>query len=91
MQYLLIDYFVKAEASYVEANVQVRRTLSGRKVPPIKEVFCSKPFLATMATHAGYNWGFYTLLTGTPLFLNNILHYSIADVSTCMKQNLLRH
>ena len=80
MQYLLIDYFVKAEASYVEANVQVRRTLSGRKVPPIKEVFCSKPFLATMATHAGYNWGFYTLLTGTPLFLNNILHYSIADV-----------
>ena len=65
----------------MEANVQVRRTLSGRKIPPIKEVFFSKPFLANMATHVGYNWGFYTLLTGTPLFLNNILHYSIADVS----------
>ena len=79
---------MKAEASYVEANVQVRRTLIGRKIPPIKEVVYSRPFLATMATHVGYNWGFYTLLTGTSLFLNNILHYSIADVSMNSKSLL---
>ena len=65
----------------MEANVRVKSTLSGRKIPPLKEVFVSPPFLALMATHIGYNWGIYVLLSGTPLFLNNIHHYSITSVS----------
>ena len=59
----------------------MRRTLNGRKIPPMKEVFSSLPFLALIATHTGFNWGFYVLITGTPLFLNNIHHYSITSVS----------
>ena len=78
---MFICQFVKAEASYIEANVKVKSTISGRKIPPIKEVFLSLPFLALMATHTGFNWGFYVLATGTPLFLNNIHHYSITRVS----------
>ena len=78
--HMVICQFVKAEASYIEANVRVRRTLSGRKIPPIKEVFLSPPFLALMATHTGFNWGCYVLLTGAPLFINNIHHYSITSV-----------
>lgn len=47
----------------------------------MKEVLQSKPFLALMATHVGHNWGLYALLSGTPLFLNNIHHFSLMSVS----------
>ena len=76
-----VSIFFKAESAYVKANTKVRKSISGRNFPPLKEVFLSTPFLALMVTHVGANWGLYTLLTGTPLFLNNIHHYSLMSVS----------
>ena len=72
---------LKAEAAYVKANTKARKSLDGRNIPPLKKVFFSTPFLALIATHVGANWGFAALITGTPLFLNNIHHYSLMSVS----------
>lgn len=42
---------------------------------PWKEIFTSKPVYAISASHFAENWGFYTMLTQLPTFLNgNSMH-----------------
>uniref|UniRef100_A0A6A7G258 Sialin n=1 Tax=Hirondellea gigas TaxID=1518452 RepID=A0A6A7G258_9CRUS len=44
---------------------------------PWRRVFTSPPFYAILVAHTAQNWGFYTLLTEMPSYLNNILHFDI--------------
>ena len=49
-------------------------------LPPYKKILTSIPILATIVTAQCQNYGFYTLLTMTPTYLNNIQHFSLESV-----------
>ena len=46
-----------------------------------KDIFLSIPILATIVTALCQGFGFYTLLSMTPTYLNNIQHFSLQSVS----------
>ncbi|XP_049817360.1 putative inorganic phosphate cotransporter isoform X2 [Aethina tumida] len=50
------------------------------KVPtPWKAVFTSLPVWAIVVVHCGQNWGFWTLLTETPSYMNQILKFNLKE------------
>ncbi|XP_013788638.2 putative inorganic phosphate cotransporter [Limulus polyphemus] len=61
------------ELSYIQEDQAEEKA---HKKPPIqwKVVLTSVPVWILIITHFGQNWGFYTLLTELPSYLNNILH-----------------
>ena len=44
---------------------------------PWKAMFTSKPVWAIIVAHFAENWGFYTLLTGMPTFMKDVLGYKL--------------
>lgn len=44
---------------------------------PWRRAMRSIPFLAIVVAHFGSSWGFFTLLTNLPTYLNNVLHFDI--------------
>ena len=56
-------------------NFQKRRT-------PWFDIFTSLPMWALIIAHSGQNWGFYTLLTEMPSYMNSILKFDLQDVSS---------
>ncbi|XP_076068347.1 sialin-like [Oratosquilla oratoria] len=44
---------------------------------PWRAIFTSMPFYAILVLHFGNNWGFYTLLTEIPTYLNHIQHFDL--------------
>ena len=73
------------EKEYIISNIYEKGTdsqLDGKlPIPPYKKIFTSIPILATIITAMCQNYGFYTLLTMTPTYLNNIQHFSLESVS----------
>jgi len=68
------------EKEYIESNiVMTANACPGGKLPspPLKAMLTSIPFLALLTTHMGQNWGFYTLLTEIPTYLQDIQHFSL--------------
>ena len=45
--------------------------------PPWKSMMTSKPVWAIIIAHFSENWGFYTLLTGMPTFMKDVLGYKL--------------
>ena len=45
--------------------------------PPWKSMMTSKPVWAIIVAHFAENWGFYTLLTGMPTFMKDVLGKNI--------------
>ncbi|KAJ8980965.1 hypothetical protein NQ317_013419 [Molorchus minor] len=48
---------------------------------PWRSILTSLPFLAILVSHFGQNWGFWTLLTEIPSYMENILLFKIASNS----------
>nr|CAI5830121.1 unnamed protein product [Callosobruchus analis] len=76
------DKFIsKEEKQYIEAGIEAET--DGEKVPtPWKEIFTSLPFWGILIAHCGQNFGFWTLLTEIPSYMQNILHFDIKSNST---------
>lgn len=55
--------------------------------PPFLAFLKSPPFWAVLFAHVGHNWGFYTLLTEIPTYLQNIQHFSLQSVSGIRNQS----
>lgn len=58
-----------------EEKIYIMKSLGDRKEdealnPPWREIFTSTAVWAIVASHVSENWGFYTLLTQLPTFLN---------------------
>lgn len=45
--------------------------------PPWKKIFTSTPVMAIAVAHFSYTWGFYTLLTQLPSYMNDILNFNL--------------
>ena len=55
---------------------------SGEKAvtkPPWKAIFTSLPVWAIIVTHTAYTWGYFTLLTQLPSFMDEVLHFNLKD------------
>lgn len=79
----------KEEKAYIMFNIydegpnSQHTTMEGRlPLPPYRHIFTSIPMLATIVTAMCQNYGFYTLLSMTPTYLNNIQHFSLESVSS---------
>jgi hypothetical protein len=72
---------LQEERAYIENNVFATQKSNNHKFPPLKKLFTNFPFLALIVAHTGMNFGAYTLMSGTPLFLNNVHHFSLKEVS----------
>lgn len=52
-----------------------------RNVPvPWREILCSRAVWAAAVANIGHAWGFYTLLTELPTYMNNMLHFDMKKV-----------
>ena len=69
------------ERSYIEKSLAQNSSSDPSKFPPFTEIFTTPAFLALIISHFGHDWGFYTLLTETPTYLNNVQHFSLTSVS----------
>lgn len=47
---------------------------------PWKAIFTSVPMWALIIVHCGQNWGFWTLITELPIYMNNILKFKLEEV-----------
>lgn len=47
--------------------------------PPWKSIFTSMPVYAIVVTHFSYTWGFYTMLTQLPSYMNDMLDFNLQD------------
>jgi len=70
------------EKEYIISNIYESNSqddvIDGKlPIPPYKKIITSIPILATIVTAMCQNYGFYTLLTMTPTYLNNIQHFSL--------------
>ncbi|KAL9917688.1 major Facilitator Superfamily Transporter 12 isoform 3-T3 [Glossina fuscipes fuscipes] len=63
----------KAERNYIEASTGATEQSEDVDVP-WRSIFTSVPFFALIAAHCGFTWGFYTLLTEVPTYLNSALN-----------------
>lgn len=50
--------------------------------PPVpwKSIVTSMPFWAILIAHMGQNYGYETLMTELPTFMNQVLHFNIKEV-----------
>jgi hypothetical protein len=54
-----------------------------KKVPPIpwRAILTSVPVVwSLIIAQIGHDWGFVTLVTDLPLYMNDVLHFSIGEV-----------
>ena len=78
-----LKYFnLQAELKYIESEASRIQEKDERFVTPWKGILTSLPFWVVTVTQVGNFWGYYTLLTGTPLYLNGIQHFSLEQVSS---------
>lgn len=74
---------LEEEKVYIMSNIydeesKTHNTPDGKlPVPPYKHILLSVPTVATVVTTMCHHYGFYTLLTMTPTYLNNIQHFSL--------------
>jgi ACS family sodium-dependent inorganic phosphate cotransporter len=63
------DPFIsEEEKNYIVKKIGLRK--EENVSPPWRAIFTSAPVWAIVASHCAENWGFYTLLTQLPTFLN---------------------
>lgn len=72
------------EKAYIETSTATSD--SKKELPtPWKDIATSLPLISILVAHTGQNWGFWTLLTEIPTFMDRILKYDIESVSRKLK------
>ncbi|XP_022813804.1 putative inorganic phosphate cotransporter [Spodoptera litura] len=66
------------EKHYILSSMQVFEE-SKLKNTPWKQILLSCPFYALLTSHCGHNWGFWTLITELPTYMNDVLGVHISQ------------
>ncbi|KRY57411.1 Sialin, partial [Trichinella britovi] len=66
----------EAELEFIENDKMVGNKLEAKSVP-WKELITSKAVWAIIAVHTTENWGFYTMLTYLPAYMNDVLGFKL--------------
>ncbi|XP_034196051.1 major facilitator superfamily transporter 9 [Osmia lignaria lignaria] len=69
----------KAELEYIMCSLGASKTegTSQKITHPWKSMLTSPPVWAIIAAHFSENWGFYTMLTQLPTFMNDVLNFKL--------------
>lgn len=67
------------EKYYIEKSLGHLQGQNAQSIP-WKHIFTSMPLWALIIAHCGYNWGFWTLLTEIPSFMNYIMKFDMKSV-----------
>ncbi|CAH1263098.1 SLC17A8 [Branchiostoma lanceolatum] len=67
------------ELEYIRQTIIVEGGVAKEGAIPWKKVLTSGPVWAILVAHFCENWGFYTMLTSLPLFLQQIFHYDLDE------------
>ncbi|XP_035729805.1 putative inorganic phosphate cotransporter [Vespa mandarinia] len=66
------------EKMYIVSSLETTHTDNEEKLrTPWKEIFTSIPMWALIIVHCGQSWGYWTLLTEMPTYLNSVLGFDI--------------
>ncbi|XP_046326762.2 sialin-like [Haliotis rufescens] len=65
-----------AELEYIETEIGYKTNVQN-KFTPWRAIFTSVPVWAIVVTHVCHNWSNYTLLTGLPTFMKEVLNFDI--------------
>eukprot|EP00058_Branchiostoma_floridae_P027629 XP_002613120.1 hypothetical protein BRAFLDRAFT_73023 [Branchiostoma floridae] len=68
------------ELEYIRQTITIEGGVAKEGALPWKKVLTSGPVWAILVAHFCENWGFYTMLTSLPLFLQQIFHYDLDEV-----------
>jgi len=74
MQVIFVSQYCVYNAINDIFNLQKRQT-------PWVDIFTSLPMWAVIIAHCGMNWGYFTLLTEMPSYINSILKFDLKSVS----------
>jgi len=74
MQVIFVSHYCVYNAINDIFNLQKRQT-------PWVAILTSMPMWAVVVAHCGQNWGFFTLLTEMPSYMNSILKFDLKSVS----------
>ncbi|KAJ8923269.1 hypothetical protein NQ315_001826 [Exocentrus adspersus] len=67
------------EKRYIQKSTSVHEE---KTVPtPWKAIFTSAPVYAILICHCGQNWGYFTMITETPSYMDKILDFNLASNS----------
>ena len=69
----------KEEKELIESEIRANKAES-IPAPPYRQIFTSIPFWSLVLTYVCSYWGFYTLLTNVPTYLNNVQHIPLTMV-----------
>ncbi|KZC04249.1 Vesicular glutamate transporter 1, partial [Dufourea novaeangliae] len=69
-------YISEAELRYIKSSIGDSNKKE-KITHPWKEMFTSPPVWAIIAAHFSENWGFYTMLTQLPTFMNDVLNFKL--------------
>ncbi|CRL06625.1 CLUMA_CG019443, isoform A [Clunio marinus] len=69
-------YITEEEKNYIMTKLGNQKHNENVR-PPWKAIFTSTAVWAIVASHFSENWGFYTLLTQLPTFLNDVLGFEL--------------
>ena len=72
--------FLKEEAAYIKAVVPQSADSKALPFPPLCQMLMSPAVISLIIVYMASTWGYYTLFTGTPTYLNNIQHFSLETV-----------
>ena len=72
----------QAEKDYLEKEMGLDKPSLRKKRPPYFQIVKSVPFWALVMTFVASSWGFYTLETEIPTYLNNIQHIPLTYVNS---------
>ncbi|XP_046559252.1 LOW QUALITY PROTEIN: sialin-like [Haliotis rubra] len=65
-----------AELEYIETEIGYKTNVQNTSTP-WRAIFTSAPVWAIVVTHVCHNWSNYTLLTGLPTFMKEVLNFDI--------------
>ncbi|XP_041484933.1 sialin-like [Lytechinus variegatus] len=64
-----------AERKYIESGVSIKKTAKVRV--PWNKILTSMPVWAQVIAHMTACWGYFTLLTNLPIYMNDVLRYDL--------------
>lgn len=74
-------FISKEEQAYIETSLGSKVSTDTKRQTPWVDIFTSLPMWAVIIAHCGQNWGFFTLLTEMPSYMNSILKFDLTSVS----------
>ena len=79
LQTCLLSYDFQEEKEFI---IEATQSTQGKlPPPPFKHIFASVPFWTLAFTFLCFSWGFFTLISMIPTYLNNIQHIPLSEVS----------